>query len=111
MIVSASYRTDIPAFYGEWFMNRLRAGFCLVAHPYNRNQVSRVSLLKGEADGFIFWTKNLGPFLSSLSEVSDRGFPFIIQYTINAYPRKLEYSVTDPMRSLRHVEGLLNDSE
>ena len=34
MIVSASYRTDIPAFYTGWFLNRLRAGYCHVAEPY-----------------------------------------------------------------------------
>jgi hypothetical protein len=33
MIISASYRTDIPAFFGEWFMNRLRAGICKVVNP------------------------------------------------------------------------------
>ena len=33
MIVSASRRTDIPAFYCEWFMNRLRAGVRSRAQP------------------------------------------------------------------------------
>jgi len=34
MIISASYKTDIPAFYGEWFMNRLDAGYCDMVNPY-----------------------------------------------------------------------------
>ena len=42
MIISASYKTDIPTFYGEWFMNRLRAGYCKMVNPYNRKQVIRV---------------------------------------------------------------------
>lgn len=45
MIISASRRTDIPAFYAQWFINRVRAGFCAVPNPYNRQQISRVSLL------------------------------------------------------------------
>ena len=49
MIISASYRTDIPAFYGEWFMNRLRAGYCKVVNPYG-GQVSRVSLTREDVD-------------------------------------------------------------
>jgi hypothetical protein len=104
MLISASYKTDIPAFYGEWFINRLRAGYCLMVHPYDRRRVFRVSLSKEDVDGIVFWTKNLGPFLHCLSEVAERGFPFVVQYTINSYPRKLEFSVTDPVRSLRHVE-------
>ena len=44
MILSASRRTDIPAFYGDWLMNRLRAGFLLVRNPRNPRQVSRIDL-------------------------------------------------------------------
>ncbi len=44
MIISASRRTDIPAFYAEWFMQRIRAGYCTVPNPFNRNQVSTISL-------------------------------------------------------------------
>jgi hypothetical protein len=106
MIISASYKTDIPAFYGDWFINRLRAGYCLMVHPYDRRRVFRVSLLKPDVDGIVFWTKNAGPFLDRLPEVRDGGFPFVVQYTINAYPRKLEFSVTDPVRSLNHVEQI-----
>jgi hypothetical protein len=86
MIISASYKTDIPTFYGEWFVRRLRAGFCGMVNPYNR-QAYRVNLDRGSVDGFVFWTKNVGPFLKYLPEVQARGFPFVVQYTINAYPR------------------------
>ena len=94
MIISASYRTDIPAFYGDWFMNRLRAGWCSTRSPYG-GPPARVSLLKQDVDGFVFWTKNLRPFVKHLAEVSRRGFPFVIQYGINGYPRELERSVVD----------------
>ncbi len=61
MIISASYKTDIPAFYGEWFVNRLRAGYCKMLNPYNR-KVIRVSLLRRDVDGIVFWTKNVRLF-------------------------------------------------
>ena len=89
MIISASYRTDIPAFYGEWFLRRLRAGYCRVSNPYNRKQQMAVSLRKEDVDGFVFWTKNLVPFLHALDEVHECGFPFLLQYTINGYPAPL----------------------
>src|SRR5438552_1793313 len=106
MIISASYKTDIPAFYGKWFLNRLKAGYCLMVHPFDRRKVRRVSLLRGDVDGFVFWTKNVGPFLPSLKIVANLGFPFVVQYTINAYPRTLEYSVTDPVKSIGHVQQI-----
>lgn len=94
MIISASYKTDIPAFYGEWFLNRLKAGYCKVINPYNRF-ASKVNLTESAVDGFVFWTKNAAPFLSAFSEVDRRGYAFIVQHTINAYPRSLETSVVD----------------
>jgi hypothetical protein len=103
MIISASYRTDIPAFYGEWFMTRLDAGYCLVANPYS-NQPYRVSLRREDVDGFIFWTKNLGPFMNYLTQIRKRGYPFIIQYTITGYPRALEFSVVDAQRAIEHMK-------
>lgn len=102
MIISASYKTDIPTFYGEWFINRLRAGYCRMVNPWNRNQISRVSLELDDVDGIIFWTKNIAPFVPRLREVYDRGFRFVIQHTINNYPRALEFSVVDANRSVEH---------
>lgn len=103
MIISASYKTDIPTFYGEWFMNRLRGGYCKMVNPYNRKAV-RVSLVRPYVDGFVFWTKNLGPFFKHLPEVKKRGFPFVIQYTINGYPRTLECSVVDAAKSVENFQ-------
>ena len=105
MLISASYRTDIPTFYGTWFMNRLRAEYCMVRNPYS-GKPYRVSLARQEVDGFVFWTKNLGPFLPHLGEIRDRGFPFVIQYSINGYPRQLEHAVVDPLRSAAHLHQI-----
>ncbi len=100
MIISASYKTDIPAFYGEWFRNRLGSGYCKMVNPYNRDQHTVISLQREDVDGFIFWTKNLGPFIETLHEVHNRTFPFVVQYTINGYPRELESRVVDVERAV-----------
>ena len=58
MILSASRRTDIPAFYADWFLNRLREGSVLVRNPMNYHQVSEVKLTPENVDCIVFWTKN-----------------------------------------------------
>jgi hypothetical protein len=108
MIVSASYKTDIPAFFGEWFLNRLEAGFCRTINPYGR-QVVTVPLTRDAVDGFVFWTRNIGPFREALGEVARRGFPFVVQYTITGYPRALEPSVIDWERAAGHMRELARD--
>ncbi len=105
MIISASYRTDIPTFYGEWFMHRLRAGYCKMVNPYN-NRAHRVDLRRDAVDGFVFWTKNIGPFVKHLDEVATRGYPFVVQHAINGYPRALESSVVDAAVTLAHMHHL-----
>ncbi len=103
MIISASYKTDIPTFYGDWFINRLNVGYCKMVNPYG-GQIYTVSLKREDVDGFVFWTKNLGPFLDKLPLIKERGFPFMIQYAINGYPRELETSVVDAKRSIEHIK-------
>ncbi len=105
MIISASYKTDIPTFYGEWFMERLNAHYCKMVNPYNR-QILRVSLAPEEVDGFVFWTKNIGPFLKYLPVIRQRGYAFIVQHTINNYPRQLELKVVDEVQTMEHMRTL-----
>ena len=88
MIVSASYRTDIPAFHGAWFAERLAAGFVAVPNPYS-GKPYRVSLDPGDLDGFVFWTRNARPFLPVLEEVAAMGVPFV-QYTVLGYPQAID---------------------
>ncbi len=109
MIISASYKTDIPTFYGEWFMNRLQAGYCKMVNPYGQ-QVYRVELTPESVDGFVFWTKNIGPFLKYLPEIWERGYPFIVQHTINGYPRELEVRVIDYPHTIEHMQRLAGES-
>jgi hypothetical protein len=105
VIVSASYRTDIPAFYGGWFLERLRRGSCRVVNPYGGRDYG-VALTSEAADGFVFWTRNAKPFLTVLEETTARGFPFVVQYTITGYPRALEPSVVPTAQATGIVRKL-----
>ena len=90
MIISASRRTDIPAFYADWLMGRIRAGFCRVANPVNPRIVSEVSLRAADVDAIAFWSKNPAPLLPHLPELADRGLRFFFLFTVNDYPPALE---------------------
>ncbi len=105
MIVSASYRTDIPAFYGDWFMARLKAGSVRVRNPYGGAE-ALVSLQRRDVDGFVFWTRNAGPFMDALAEIDGRGTPFVVQFTITGYPRALESRVADAERAAEQVRAI-----
>jgi DNA repair photolyase len=93
MIISASRRTDIPAFYSKWFFNRIKEGFVLVRNPFNISQVSRISLEKNMVDCFVFWTKNPEKMLSDLDLIRD--YPYYFQFTLNPYGSELERNVPD----------------
>lgn len=89
-VVSASRRTDLPAFYWRWFMNRLEAGSCDVANPFGARRVRRVSLAPEDVVAFVFWTRCARPMLSSIDRLHGEGFAFYVHYTITGYPRELE---------------------
>lgn len=105
MIVSASYRTDIPAFYGRWFRSRFREGTCTVANPYGGRPYI-VPLHGPQVDGYIFWTRNIGPFIPALEEVAAAGLPFILHLTVTGYPRPLETAVMDASRAMAQMHHL-----
>ena len=67
MIISASRRTDIPAFYSEWFFKRIKAGYVLVRNPMNIHQISRVKLTPDVVDCIVFWTKIRSQCLNGLT--------------------------------------------
>ena len=90
MIISASRRTDIPAFYSEWFVNRIRAGYCAVPNPFNRNQVSYVSLKPVDVEVIVFWTRNPRPLIPYLKELTERGFHYYFQFTVMNNPRPID---------------------
>lgn len=98
MILSVSRRTDIPAFYADWFFRRLQAGYVLVRNPYRFHAVSRIALSPDVVDGIVFWTKNPAPMLARLNELRD--YPFYFQCTATAYGTDLEVHVPDKDRTV-----------
>ncbi len=82
VIISASRSTDIPAFHAEWFMRRLRAGYCVWRNPFNQRE-QYVSFAKTRA--VVFWTKNPAPLLPYLDEIERMGLNYYFQFTVNDY--------------------------
>lgn len=90
MIISVSRRTDIPAFYGEWFMNRIAEGYFYRINPFNTKQVKGYSLAVEDVDVLVFWTKNPKPFMRHIETLQKSGYRFYFQFTLNDYQRLLE---------------------
>src|SRR5512133_1716917 len=88
MIISCSRRSDIPAFYSDWFFNRIREGYVRVRNPMNPGQVRRISLAPADVDCLVFWTKDPAPMLQWLQLLSD--FTFYFQFTLTPYGRDIE---------------------
>lgn len=93
MIISASRRTDIPAFYADWLLNRLQQGYVLVRNPFNPNQVSQVPLAVQAVDCIVFWTKNPAPLLPRLEEIDRLGYRYYFQFTLTACDHSLEQNL------------------
>jgi hypothetical protein len=96
-ILSISRRTDIPAFYTEWFVNRVQAGFCHWMNPFG-GQVYRVSLRPEDCLALVFWTRNVRPLLPHVRELHERGFRFYFHYTVTGYPRGID-AYSPPQRA------------
>ncbi len=110
MIISASRRTDIPAFYSEWFINRLKEGFVYVRNPRNPNHVSSVSLSRDVVDCIVFWTKNPRPMLKHLETIERMGYPYYFQITITPYGHAVETGLpgkAEIMRTFKEVSAAI----
>lgn len=91
MIINTGQRTDIPAFYAKWFINRIKEGYVLVRNPYYPNLVTKFSLDPKVVDVIGFCTKNPRPMLPYLDELSKyKQFWYV---TITTYGRDLEPNV------------------
>lgn len=88
MIISASRRTDIPAYYSEWMLNRLKEKYVLVRNPMNIHQISRIDLSPDVVDAIVFWTKNPTPMLERLEEIQD--YKYYFQFTLSSYGPEVE---------------------
>ena len=93
MIINTGQRTDIPAFYSEWFSNRLKEGFVCVRNPYNPEQVSRYRLSPQVVDVIGFCTKNPSPMFKYMNLLKPYSQYWFV--TITPYGRDIEPNVPD----------------
>ena len=109
VIIQTGQRTDIPAFYSEWFLNRLREGFVLVRSPYDRRAVTRYRLSPDVVDAIGFCTKDPSPMLPHMDALRDYGQYWYV--TITPYGRNIEPNVPrfdrviDSFRALSAIVG------
>ena len=97
-------RTDIPAFYSEWFINRIKAGFVLVRNPYNPIQVTRYSLSPDVVDLISFCTKNPSPMLDKMDYLVPYGQYWFV--TITPYGKDIEPKVPDKQKVMEDFKRL-----
>jgi len=88
MIISASRRTDIPAYYTEWMINRTKEQYVYVRNPMNIHQVSKINLAPEVVDCIVFWSKNPKPMLDKLQHFNNYAYYF--QFTLNPYDNDIE---------------------
>jgi DNA repair photolyase len=106
MIISASRRTDIPAFFSDWFYNRIEKGFFAVRNPMNIHQVSIIPVRPDVTDCIVFWTKNPRRFMDRLHLLSSYSYYF--QYTLTGYGKILEPNIPRTEDSIECFKSLSN---
>jgi hypothetical protein len=106
-IISASRRTDLPAFHAERFIQDVKKGYVELKHP-NSSKYQR-SLLPEDVLCFVFWTKNVRPLLKYLPWLTERGYSYYFQYSINNYPG---HSIIEPrVPALKDTVGYVEEIE
>ncbi|HHD11201.1 MAG TPA: DUF1848 domain-containing protein [Deltaproteobacteria bacterium] len=101
-IISASRRTDIPAYHTDWFVRRLKEGFVYVRHPF-KHTVERVSLRAGDVHSLVFWSKNYSPLISRLHEVEAVTRNLFFHFTITALTEPFEPSSPPKDEAIRDL--------
>lgn len=104
-VISASRRTDLPAFYTDWLLARLKTGECLVRNPFN-GRVAPVSLRPEDVLAFVFWSKQPRPLLPHLPGLLASGQACYFQYTLNAYGELLEPGLPPLARRVETARAL-----
>jgi DNA repair photolyase len=88
MIISASRRTDIPSYYSEWFLNRIKEKIVYVRNPMNVHQISKINLDPELVDCIVFWSKNPKPMIDKLQFINE--YMYYFQFTLNPYESDIE---------------------
>ncbi len=106
MVISASRRTDIPAFFFDWFLEKLERGVVEVPHPFNPNQKRMVPLTHETVDAFVFWTKDPNRLLTPTPLLDS--FPWIALVTLTPYTGDWEGAFSDKALLVQHFQRLSN---
>lgn len=101
MILFASGRTDIPAFYSNWFINRVKAGFVDVRNPFNQKLVSRIYF--SDVDLIMFCSKNPLPMINKLDILKAS---VLFHVTITSYGKDVEPNIPDKRLIIEGVKKL-----
>lgn len=101
MILNVSGRTDIVAFYTDWFLNRYKDGFVDVRNPFNQKLVSRIYF--EDVDLILFCTKNPLPIINRLKEINK---PIIFHVTITPYKKDIEPNVPSKSKIIESIKEL-----
>ncbi len=104
MILQTGMRTDIPAFYSQWFINRIKAGYVLVRNPYNPSSVTRYEINPDVVDLIAFCTKNPAPMLKYMDVLKPYGQYWFV--TITPYGKEIEPNVPDKRQVLEDFKTL-----
>ncbi len=108
-ILSASRRTDIPAFYMDWFMDQIKAGCFTIKNPYNKTE-KKVDATCKTIHTIVFWSKNFDSFLKMKAgeELSNMGYNLYFNFTINSESAHLEPHVPPLKDRLSQLDKMVN---
>jgi hypothetical protein len=105
-VISASRRTDIPAFYLKWFFESMEAGSFKLTNPYN-GRVRTVEVSRESVAGIVFWSKNYGPLLKLRKRLS--GWNAVFNFTLNSVDSLIEPSLPPLERRLEQMRQLATE--
>ena len=104
MIINTGCRTDIPAFYSKWFMNRIKEGYVYVRNPYYMTQVTKLSLSPDVVDCLVFGTKNPEPMIKYLEELNK--YKQLWYITITPYGKDIEPNVPEKKKVIESFKKI-----
>jgi hypothetical protein len=104
-VISASRRTDIPAFYLEWFINAIKAGYVDVINPIFKKQTYRVDLMPDQVEWIVFWSRNYGKYIERSQFFTP--YRLFFHFTILSYHPLLEKVELGTIKALQQMEQLV----
>lgn len=84
-VISASRRTDIPAFFTNWFLDALEAGSVSFREPFS-GKIRTVSMIPEDVHSIVFWSRDYSKLLPHLRSIKAKGYSFYFHFTITGHP-------------------------